>query len=110
MYKWLERRPALGPFTLKTPGPQTIDEWFEAMDEALDWASAGQASGSAAFDHGRMLFERISASVQRELNHELAHAHTDLRNATNALKIATYWLGAITIVLGVVEVFKLFRG
>lgn len=103
MYKWLERRPALGPYKLKTPGPSSIDEWFEALDEALDCASAGQAAGAPAFDHGRMLFDLISASVQRELNRELSHAHTGLRDATTALKIGTWWLAAITIILGLVE-------
>ena len=108
MYKWLERLPASGPYTLKAPGPKTIDEWFEAMDDALIWAAAGQASGAPAFDHGRMLFDRISLSVQRELNRETAQAHADLRTATSALKIATWVLAAITVALGIVEGVKLF--
>jgi hypothetical protein len=65
--------------------------------------------GSPAFDHGRMLFERISFSVQRELTCELSHAHTDLQAATNRLKVATWWLLIVTVVLGVIEVVALLR-
>jgi hypothetical protein len=82
MYKWLERPTPLAQYALKSPGPNSIEEWFEAMDEALALTSVGQGAGAPAFDHGRMLFERITLSVRRELNHELAHAHADLRTAT----------------------------
>ena len=107
VYQWLERRTPVDRFTLKSPGPSSINELFEAMDEALALTSTGQGVGAPAFDHGRMLFERITLSLQRALNHELAQAHTDLRQATNALKIATWWLAVVTVALGIVEVYKL---
>ena len=87
--------------------PEEPIHLLDLMDDALDYANKGTASGAPAFDHGRRIFDQLKAHYELYVSRDLASAHLGLTVATNRLKIATWWLAAITILLGVVEGIKL---
>ena len=80
---------------------------LDLMDDALNYAEKGTASGAPAFDHGRRIFDQLKAHYDLHVSRELASAHLGLTVATNRLKLATWWLAAITVLLGLVEGVKL---
>lgn len=90
--------------------PSDPRELLDLMDDASTYASAAIGATAPQFDHGIRLFNQLNAHYQIHIAKELGEAHHALKNATNALKVATWWLAAITIMLGGVEVFKIFNG
>ncbi len=92
------------------PIPKDPEQLLELMDEALEHAGGAQGVGAPAFDHGMRLFNQFKAHFDLRISRELAAAHIGLTSATRALKVATWWLAAITIALGIVEGFKWWRG
>jgi hypothetical protein len=91
------------------PIPDDSEQLLELMDEALVHAGHGVA-GSNAFEHGVRLFNQFKAHFDMVISRETAAAHAGLTSATRGLKIATWWLAAITVALGVVEGVKMLRG
>lgn len=92
------------------PIPDDAKQLLELMDEALEHAGTAQGAGAGAFDHGMRLFNQFKAHFDLRVSKELAAAHVGLTSATRALKVATWWLAAITVALGIVEGVKLWRG
>jgi hypothetical protein len=92
------------------PIPNNPEELLELMDEALEHAGNAQGAGAGAFDHGVRLFNQFKAHFDLLSSRDMARAHASLTSATRALKIATWWLAGVTILLGVIEVVKIFRG
>lgn len=76
------------------------------MDEASKYAQDGQGVTSPTFDHAMRIFNQLNAHYQLSVSKELAEAHKGLRDATTGLKVATWWLAAITILLGMIEALK----
>jgi hypothetical protein len=87
--------------------PQVL---LDLMDDASKYAASGQGATAPQFDHGIRLFNQLHAHYQIYVAKELGQAHHALKGATNALRVATWWLAVITIALGAVEVFKLING
>jgi hypothetical protein len=92
------------------PIPNEPEQLLALMDEALEHAAGAQGPGAPAFGHGMRLFNQFKAHFDLLISKELAAAHVGLTSATRALKIATWWLAAITIALGIVEGIKMWRG
>jgi hypothetical protein len=90
----------------KIPSDQKI--LLNLMDGASEYARIGQGVTSGTFDHGMMIFNQLNAHFQTSVAREIAKAHAGLSSATTALKVATWWLAGITVLLGVVELLKLF--
>lgn len=80
------------------------------MDDASLYAGTAQGATAPAFDHGVRLFNQLYAHYQIRVAKQLGAAHQGLERATHALKVATWWLAAVTVALGIVELAKLFRG
>jgi hypothetical protein len=91
------------------PMPNDSEELLVLMDEALEHAGRG-VPGSFAWEHGVRLFNQFKARFDLLISKETAAAHAGLTSATQALKIATWFLAAITVLLGLVEGFKMWRG
>lgn len=92
------------------PIPEDPERLLQLMDEALNYAGAAQGPGAPAFGHGMRLFNQFKAHFDLHISQEMSAAHARLASATRALKIATWWLAAITVLLGAVEVVKIWRG
>lgn len=105
----LERN-AMGSLVLPDSIPSDAEELLELMDDAARHAHTAQGAGAPAFDHGMLIFNQLKAHYDLDVARELAAAHMGLKQATNALKVATWWLGIITLLLGVVELWKAFKG
>jgi hypothetical protein len=103
--KALERRHGL-PYVPDVI-PTDPQELLDLMDDASMVAATAQGSTAPAFDHGMRVFNQLNAHYQIYIARELAAAHQGMKDATNALKVATWWLAAITIALGAVELLKL---
>lgn len=82
------------------PVPTNPDDLLGLMDEASSFAGRGQGVGAPAYDHGVRVFSQLNAHYQARIARDLGKAH-------KALKIATWWLAAVTVALGVVEAWKL---
>jgi hypothetical protein len=80
------------------------------MDDASRYAAPAEGATAPQFDHGMRVFNQLYAHYQIHVAKEIGEAHHALKSATNALKVATWWLAAVTIVLGVVEITKLVHG
>ena len=91
------------------PVPSDAQQLLELMGESLDYAGQGVV-GSAAHEHGSRLFDRFKAHFDLLNAQETAKVHHGLTSATRGLNIATWFLAAITILLGVVEGVKMWRG
>jgi hypothetical protein len=100
----------MGSLVYPDPVPGDVEELLELMDDAARHASTAQGAGAPAFDHGTLIFSQLKAHYDLHVARELAAAHLGLKRATNALKLATWWLGIITLLLGAVELWKTFRG
>lgn len=92
------------------PAPTDPAELLEMMNDASTYAAAAEGATAPQFDHGMRVFNQLHAHHQLHIAKELGEAHHALKEATNALKIATWWLAGVTIALGLVELFKLARG
>src|SRR5712692_2223080 len=88
---------------LPEPIPADSGELLELLDDAATYAAAGQGQGAPRFDHGMRLFQQAHAHYQAVITEELSRAHHDLAAATKALKLATWWLAGVTVLLGAVE-------
>jgi len=88
------------------PVPDDPQHLLELMDDALNHAGTAQGAGAPAFDHGMRVFAQLKAHYDMRISKELAKAHGGLTSATRALKVATWWLAAVTVALGVVEAIK----
>ncbi len=91
------------------PVPNNSQQLLELMEESLSYAGQGVV-GSIAYEHGRHLYERFKARFDLLIAQETAAAHMGLTSATRALKVATWVLAAVTVALGLVEGFKMWRG
>ena len=87
--------------------PTDAETILKLMDEASKYAETGQGVTSATFDHAMRVFNQLNAHYKIAISKEIADAHKGLRDATIGLKISTWWLAAITIILGFVEVYKI---
>ena len=92
------------------PIPNDADHLLELMDEALQHAGNAQGAGAPAFDHGVRLFNQFKSHYDLIIARETEKAHQGLTSATRGLKVATWWLAGITILLGVIEIAKVVRG
>ncbi len=92
------------------PPPSDPGELLDFMDDASKYAAAAQGATAPQFDHGIRVFNQLYAHYQLHMARELGDAHHALKSATNALRLATWWLAGITIALGLVEVVKMLRG
>jgi len=90
------------------PVPTDPQDLLDLMDDASKYASAALSAGTVQFDHGMRLFNQLNAHYQIRIIEELSKAHLGLKTATEALKVATWWLAIITFSLGAVELLKLF--
>lgn len=88
--------------------PSDAKELLCLMDEAAAFAQRGQGATAPFYDHGIRVFNQLQAHYQIAVARELAKAHEGLRSATLALKAATWLLAGITVLLGAVEIWKLF--
>ena len=109
MQRRIMERDYVGNPVPPTPIPTDPEQLLALMDEALEHAGTAVA-GSNAFEHGVRLFNRFKAHFDLVISKETAAAHAGLTSATRGLKIATWWLAAITVLLGVVEGVKILRG
>jgi hypothetical protein len=101
-------RDAIGLFpVLPDTIPTDRKELLDLMDDAASLAAGGQAAGAPLFDHGIRIFNQLNAHYQAQIARDLGDAHHGLKNATTALKVATWWLAGVTVLLGFVEVCKL---
>lgn len=91
------------------PIPNDSQQLLELMKESLDYAGSGLV-GSPAHAHGTHLYYQFKAHFDLLISQETAEAHKGLTSATRGLKIATWLLAAITVLLGLVEGFKMWRG
>ncbi|MBZ5558700.1 MAG: hypothetical protein LAO77_15620 [Acidobacteriia bacterium] len=110
MTKKMLARDNFGRPVFPTVVPTASQDLLDMMDDAGEYAGQGQGAGAPAFDNGTRLFSQLNAHFQVRMVSELAEAHVGLKTATNTLKIATWWLAGITVLLGGVEVFKLWKG
>jgi hypothetical protein len=106
MQRRLMERDYVGGPIAPNPIPNDPEQLLALMDEALQYAGTGGA-GSNAFEHGVRLFNQFRAHFEVVTARETAAAHAGLTSATRALKIATWWLAAITVLLGAVEGVKM---
>jgi hypothetical protein len=65
--------------------------------------------GSRAWQRSKILFDLIHSNFQLRSATELGEAHHSLEHATTALKVATWWLAGVTVLLGLVELLGPFR-
>jgi hypothetical protein len=86
--------------------PSDANELLMLMDDAAAYAQKGQGVSSSMFDHGMRIFNQLNAHYQITVARELAKAHEGLRTATLGLKVATWCLASITILLAAIEVWK----
>jgi hypothetical protein len=103
------QRDDMGRPILPNPIPQDSRQLLALMGESLDYAGQGVV-GSIAHEHGTRLYDRFKAHLDLHIAQETATAHEGLTSATRALKTATWVLAAITILLALVEGFKMWRG
>jgi hypothetical protein len=101
------KRDHVGNSILPDPVPTNSEELLKLMDEASDHAGTAEGAGAGALDHGIRVFNQLKAHYDLHMARELAVAHLGLKDATenpkvatNALKGATWWLAAITSLLG----------
>ena len=78
------------------------------MDDAANAARSGGGVTSPTFDHCMRIFNQLNAYYQLAVSQELAKAHEGLCSATRALKVATWFLAGVTVLLGGVEIWKTF--
>ena len=90
--------------------PTNTQDLLDLMDHAAEIAGSAQGATAPAFDHGMRVFNQLYAHYQLHVSMELGAAHRGLERATNALKVATWWLGGITFLLGGVELWKMAVG
>jgi hypothetical protein len=109
MQRRIMERDGVGRPIPPNPIPDDGERLLGLMNEALEYAGYGVAQSEAS-EHGKHLYNRFKAHFDLVTSKELAVAHAGLASATRALKIATWWLAAITVVLGVIEIIKMWRG
>ena len=85
------------------PMPTDQQELLDLMDDASSIAATAQGATAPSFDHGMRVFNQLNAHYQIHVVRKLAKAH-------HGLKVATWWLAGVTVVLCFVEFFKFFRG
>jgi len=90
------------------PMPTDTRKLLDLMEEAFRSAIKGEP-GSRPTERGKILFDLISMHFQHRSAIELGEAHNGLERATKALKVATWWLAAVTVLLGLVELLGLFH-
>ena len=95
---------------LPNPMPTDCEVLLDLMDDASAFASSGDAATAPSFDHGMRLFNQIKAHYDLRVAQELVAAHHGLKGATSALRLATWLLAGVTILLFVMELWKLARG
>jgi len=88
------------------PMPDDIEELVDLMDHASAIAGHGQGVTAPTFDHAMRVFNQLKVHCDRRLTIQLVEAHHGLKQATTALKVATWWLAIITILLGAMELWK----
>lgn len=103
----LERN-RLGIVVFPEEVPNEAKDLLILMDDAAENARAGQGVTSPRFDHAMRVFNQLNAHYQIAVAQELSKAHEGLHSATLGLKIATWWLAGITVLLGAVEIWKMF--
>jgi hypothetical protein len=64
--------------------------------------------GRSLFDHSIRIFTQLNAHYQIKITRELQKAHNGLITATNALRVAIWWLAIVTVLLGSVEITRKF--
>jgi len=82
------------------PIPEDINVLMELMDDASKYAQGAQGMGAPLFDHSIRIFTQLNAHYQIKITRELQKAHNGLITATNALRVATWWLAIVTVLLG----------
>lgn len=109
------RRNSVGEPLFPDPVPTKVEDLLELMDEASEHAGTAQGAGAPAFDHGTRVFNQLKAHYDLHIAREMAAAHLGLREATDnlktatrALKVATWVLAIITVLLGGIELWKMF--
>ena len=101
-YGGLPRAPVMIP-----ADPQDL---LDLMDHAATIAGTAEGATAPAFDHGMRVFNQLHAHFQMRIAIQLAETHQGLERATRALKVATWWLGAVTVGLGLLELWKMVHG
>lgn len=102
------QRDEVGNLVPPDPMPTDTRELLDLLDEAFHSAIKGEP-GSRAWERAKILFDLIHSNFQLRSATELGEAHHSLERATTALKVATWWLAGVTVLLGVVELSSLFR-
>lgn len=90
------------------PMPTDTRELLDLLDEAFRNAVKGEP-GSRGWERAKILFDLLHSNFQLRSATELGEAHHSLERATTALKVATWWLAGVTVLLGVVELLGFFR-
>lgn len=108
------RSDSQGNLILPDPVPTNPDVLLELMNEASDHAGTATATGAEDFDHGIRVFNQLKAHCDLHIAREIAAAHLGLKQetgkletATHALRVATWWLAGITVILGGIELWKM---
>lgn len=97
----------LGIPTMPEIIPSDPKDLISLMDDAAECARHGQGETAPKFDHSMRVFKQLNAHFQIAIEQRLSKAHQDLSSATKGLKVATWWLAAITVLLGAVELLNL---
>jgi hypothetical protein len=93
----------VGNLVPPNPTPTDTCKLLELMEEAFHSAIKGEP-GSRPLERGKMLFYLLSGHFQHRSVIQIGEAHNGLERATTALKLATWWLAAVTVLLGLVEI------
>ncbi len=102
------RHDAVGNLVLPDPMPTDTGKLLDLMEEAFHSAIKGDPESRAA-ERGRILFDLLNSHFQHLSAMQLGEAHKGLERATTALKVATWWLAGVTVLLGLVEILGFFR-
>ena len=97
-----------GLLKLPDPVPTDTEELLDLMDYAAKGADRGMGAGSGYYDNGMLIFNLLNAHYQVLVARKLVKAHEDLKCATNRLNVATWGLAAVTVLLIILELFKVF--
>ena len=107
------KRDSVGGLLFPDPVPTKVEELLDLMDEASEHAGTAGGAGAGSFDHGIRVFNQLKAHYDLYMAREMAVAHLGLKQATenlkaatNTLKLATWWLAGVTLLLGVIELWK----
>jgi hypothetical protein len=88
--------------------PTDTRQLLDMMEEAFSSAIKGEP-GTRPAERGKMLFDFLNSHFQHRSAIEIGEAHNGLERATTALKVATWWLAGVTVLLGLVELLGLFH-